>query len=89
MITTLDDYRKNAVSLIIAPYIINIKKLSYDAASNIINSWLSKCEKLRQLDQNFNYMVRYALKNSVKNGYRPLKLDTLKLRNKRLYDVLQ
>jgi hypothetical protein len=87
--TPIDDYRKNAVSLILAPYFINIKKLSYEAALTIINSWLSKCGKLRQLDQNFHYTVRYALKYSAKNGNRPLKLDTLKLKNKPLYDVLQ
>jgi hypothetical protein len=32
-------------SLILAPYLINVSKLSYDAALNIINSWLSKCGK--------------------------------------------
>jgi hypothetical protein len=86
--TPIDDYRKNAVSLILAPYLINVKKLSYDSALNIINSWLSKCEKLRKLDQNFDYMVRYALKNCVKNGYRPLKFDTLKMKNNALYHLL-
>src|SRR4051812_3473402 len=30
--TPIDDYRKNAVNLILAPYLINIKKLPYDAA---------------------------------------------------------
>jgi Primase X len=87
--TPIDDYRKNAVSLVLAPYLVNIKKVSYDHALDTINSWLSKCGKLKQLDQNFNYMVRYALKNSVKNGQMPLKLDTLNLKNKPLYDVLQ
>jgi hypothetical protein len=86
--TPIDDYRKNAINLILAPYLINIKKASYDDALNIINSWLSKCGELRQLDQNFDYTVRYALKNSVKNGHRPLKFDTLKLKNKVLYDLL-
>ena len=86
--TPIDDYRKNAVSLILAPYLINIKKVSYDGASNIINSWLIKCGKVRQLDQNFDYTVRYALKYSAKNGHRPLKLDTLKLKNTALYDLL-
>jgi Primase X len=84
----IDDYRKNAVSLILAPYLINIRKLSYDDAVNIINNWLSKCGELRHLDQNFDYTVRYALKNCVKNGYRPLKFDTLKVKNKILYDLL-
>jgi hypothetical protein len=87
--TPIDDYRKNAVSLILAPYLINIKKVPYDAASNIINSWLSKCGELRQLDQNFDYTVRYALKYSAKNGNRPLKLDTLKLKNLKLYILLK
>jgi hypothetical protein len=87
--TPIDDYRKNAVNLILAPYLINIKKLSYDAASNIINGWLGKCGELRQLDQDFNYMVRYALKYCAKNGNRPLKLDTLKTKNLILYDLLK
>jgi len=71
----------NAVNLILAPYLINIKKLSYDDALNIINSWLSKCGK--QLDQNFDYMVGYALKN----GYRSLKLETLNMKNRMLEHV--
>jgi Primase X len=86
--TPIYDYRKNVVNLILAPYLINIKKLSYDASSNIINSWLGKCGELRQLDQNFDYTVRYALKYSAKNGQRPLKFDTLKLKNTALYDLL-
>jgi hypothetical protein len=56
--TPIEDYRKNAVTLILAPYIINVKKLPYDAALDTINSWLTKCGKLRQLDQNFDYIVR-------------------------------
>ena len=86
--TPIDDYRKNAVNLILAPYLINVKKLSYDAAMSIINNWLSKCGKLRRLDQNYDYMVRYALKYSAKNEQRPLKLDTLKIKNNMLYNLL-
>jgi hypothetical protein len=86
--TLIDDYRKNAVNLILAPYLINVKKLSYDTALNIINMWLSKCGELRQLDQNFDYTVRYALKYSAKNGHKPIKFDTLKMKNTALYDLL-
>ncbi|MFL6371279.1 MAG: DNA primase noncatalytic subunit PriX, partial [Nitrososphaeraceae archaeon] len=87
--TPIDDYRKNAISLILAPYLINVRKVSYDVALNIINSWLSKCGKLRQLDQNFEYMTRYVLKYSAKNGQRPLRLETLKTKNLILYDLLK
>jgi hypothetical protein len=60
--TPIDDYRKNAVSLILAPYLINIKKVSYDNALNIINNWLTECGKSRQLDQNFDYTVKVCFK---------------------------
>ena len=29
-----------------------------------------------QLDQNFNYIVKYALKNAVKDGYKPISFET-------------
>jgi Primase X len=87
--TSIDDYRKNAINLILAPYLINVRKVSYDIALNIINSWLVKCGELRQLDQDFNYLVRYALKYCAKNGNRPLKLDTLKTKNLLLYDLVK
>jgi hypothetical protein len=47
--TPIGDYRKNAVSLILAPYLINIKKLSSDDAFNIIKEWLDKCNEIRRL----------------------------------------
>ena len=40
--TPIDDYRKTTVNLILAPYLINIKKVSYEDALNIIDKWLSK-----------------------------------------------
>jgi hypothetical protein len=40
--TQIADYRKSAVSLILAPYLINIKRISYKDAFNIINNWLSQ-----------------------------------------------
>jgi hypothetical protein len=86
--TPIDDYRKNAVSLIIAPYLINIKKLSYGDALNIINNWLTKCGELRRLEYGSGYRVKYALESSTKNGYKPLKFESLKLKNKILYDIL-
>jgi hypothetical protein len=66
LLTPIVDYRKTAISLILAPYHINIRRLSYDNALTIIDNWLSKCEKLKKLDQNFSYRARFALKNCEK-----------------------
>jgi Primase X len=87
--TPIDDYRKNAISLILAPYLINIKKLSYGDALNVISSWLDKCRQLRRLDSNLGAVTKYMLKESIRNGRRPLKFETLKLKNKILYEMLR
>jgi hypothetical protein len=86
--TPIEDYRKNAISLILAPYLINIKKLSYDDAFNIIKDWLNKCDSIKRLDSNFNYRIKYALENSIKKSYLPMKFETLKEKNIALYDSL-
>jgi hypothetical protein len=83
--TPIEDYRKNAIGLILAPYLINIKKLTYDDAFNIIKDWLNKCDSIKRLDSNFNYRIKYALENSIKKGYLPMKFETLKEKNRALY----
>jgi hypothetical protein len=87
--TPIEDYRKNAVSLILGPYLINVKKLSYDDAFNIIKDWLNKCDSIKRLDSNFSYRIKYTLENSIKNGYLPMKFETLKEKNRALYDRLK
>jgi hypothetical protein len=87
--TPIEDYRKNAVSLILGPYLINVKKLSYDDAFNIIKDWLNRCDSIKRLDSNFSYRIKYALENSIKNGYLPMKFETLKEKNRALYDRLK
>ena len=86
--TPIADYRKNTLSLILAPYLINVKKLSYDDAFNIIKDWLNRCDSIKRLDSNFNYRIKYALENSIKNGYLPMKFETLKEKNRALYNSL-
>ena len=85
----IEDYRKNAISLILAPYLINIKNLSYQDAFKIIKEWLvDRCSKLRTLDFDFNYRIRYALNNAIEKGYKPIRFEKLKERNIELYNKL-
>ena len=42
---------------------------------------------IKTIDQKFDYIVIYALKYSAKNENSQLKFETLKLKNKTLYDV--
>jgi len=85
----LEDYRKNAVGLIFAPYLITIRKLSYEESFTIIKGWLDKCDTgKRRLDFNPNYHIRYNLRYAKSKGSRPLRLETLKEKNRELYDIL-
>ena len=57
--TPIEDYRKNAIGLILAPYLINIRKFTYEMASVLIKDWLRKSNELRTLDFNYEYKVKY------------------------------
>jgi Primase X len=86
--TLIEDYRKNAFGLILAPYLITLKRLSYEDAFEILKEWLNKCASVRSLDFNLNYRIKYDLNNAMKRGIPPMKEDTLKQKNRLLYDKL-
>jgi hypothetical protein len=75
----------------VAPYLINIKKMSYDQAYQVIKNWLDKCDNLEKLDnyQNFvNYRVHSALKIATQKGMSPIsfyKIRTDSRYSKNLY----
>jgi hypothetical protein len=83
--TSIPDFRKNALSLIIAPYLIHIKKLSYQDSFDILIDWLTKCDSLRKLDFDSKDQVKSALNIAIQKKIPPMKLETLKNRNFELY----
>lgn len=83
--TPIDDYRKNAVALIVAPYLINIRKLSYEESFHIIKDWANKCAELTKLDGSFDYTIKYSLNTAIRKQRLPMKFDTLKTKNSDLH----
>jgi hypothetical protein len=88
MQTPIEDHRKFAVWRILAPYLIKVKKESYENAFKTIKDWLDRCNSLRQLDFNSNYRLKYDLKNAMRVSYFPTSLEKLKVENRELYDML-
>ena len=86
--TPIEDYRKNAIALILAPYLINIRKISYDNAFSMIKEWLTKCNDLRHLDSNFDYRIKTSLYTAMRKQTLPMRLDTLEDRNRELHRLL-
>jgi hypothetical protein len=83
------DFRKNSASLILAPYLVNIKKLSYQESFDDLTQWLQKCDSIRKLDFNPKYLVKSALNIALQKRIPPMKLETLKNKNLELYHILQ
>jgi Primase X len=84
----IDDYRKFAIWRILAPYLVNIKGSSTESALSMIRDWLNKCNSLRQLDFNPEYIVKYNINSAKKTGYLPISLEKLKIENSRLHSIV-
>jgi hypothetical protein len=87
--TRISDYRKNAVGLILAPYLINIRKSTYEVAAVLIKDWLRKCNDLRPIGYINDYKVKYSLTTSIRKMQLPMRFITLKTKNRHLYDLLR
>ena len=82
----ISDCRKITIDLVLAPYLINIKKYDYNTAYDTILKWLDKCAGKRPLTFNANYKLRCAL-NRAQNGpvLYPMRLDTMKSKYPEMY----
>ena len=85
-----EDYRKIIVNLILAPYLVVIKKLSFEESYQIIRDWLDKCNLLsgRKLDFNTGSVINTALATAYKKQIPPMSIITLKNNYKDLYFLL-
>ncbi|HSF51718.1 MAG TPA: DNA primase noncatalytic subunit PriX [Nitrososphaeraceae archaeon] len=84
------DYRKIIINLILAPYLIVIKKLSFVECYQIINEWLQKCDLLsgRKLDFKTRSFIDTALTTAYKKQIPPMSIITLKTNYKDLYFLI-
>ena len=87
--TPLPDYRKTCIWRILAPYLINTKRLSYDQAFTIIEKWLGGCSKLCRLQFNARTKIKQDLNTAIKTKYFPIGLAKLNYADKDLYNFLQ
>jgi hypothetical protein len=86
--TALGDYRKTITNQVLAPYLVNIRQMSFEQATKIIQQWLNICGIHRELDFNPKRLVNAALIAARKSGYKPMSLDTLKQRNIAIYETI-
>lgn len=92
----LVEHRKYCVRRILAPYFVNVKRLSFDNSYNMIYQWLDRCNALRELDFDPEIKINDSLNSAINTGYLPISLDnplkeprTLKTDNKELYNIFK
>jgi hypothetical protein len=78
----ISDHRKYALWRIVAPYLINVRRLSHEDAVIIIRNWLDKCAKLKPL-LGVNDRIRTNLNAAARLGYLPISFSDLKTENRR------
>jgi len=85
--TPFSDYRKLIVGLVLAPYLVVIKKLSYEESYKIIYEWLMKCNSLsgRKLDFDPRYLINNNIKTSMKKLIPPISIYKLEMNYRNLY----
>jgi Primase X len=82
----LSDYRKRSIWRILAPYLVNTRKLSHEESSDIMADWLNKCNQVERLDFNAKSLVKEKLANV--GNYYPIGLEKLKEEIRQLYDII-
>ena len=85
--TSLPDYRKYSIWRILTPYLLNIRKLPEQEATDIIRDWLGRCNQLKRLDFNYKQKIKDGIEGA-KRGYLPISLFKLREENSGLYAVL-
>jgi len=94
--TPLPKCRKYCIWRILAPYLINVKHLSFEKSFDIIDKWLYKCNELETLDFDTDAKINDCLNGALNKGYLPISFDnpkkeprTLKTDNRELYDLVK
>lgn len=88
----ISDGRHRTLWLIIAPYLINVARFSFEYAYRTAQSYYMKCNTLHPLTPSefeFTRAITYFLERAVHNGYRPLQLETIKAKDPQLYEIIQ
>jgi hypothetical protein len=86
--TPIADHRKYCIWRILAPYLLNIRKLPEQEAFNVIREWLNHCSELQRLQFSINQRINDGLDGATKKSYLPISLEKLKQENDRLYGFL-
>jgi hypothetical protein len=74
----IPDVRQRVVYLVLAPYLVNVRKLDVDEAYRIIVEYIDKCRALDPSTKVTNSQIRYHCNYAKAKGRRPLSYERAK-----------
>jgi hypothetical protein len=78
--TPITDHRKHSINLLLAPFLINVKKFGHDESYLIMLNWIMSCNNVRILHPDIKYFeeqMSSAIKNSNQNKIPPIKKENI------------
>lgn len=76
--TPIPDARHRTVNLILAPYLVNVKKMNDDDAVKTILNYIERCKEIEPNTKVNEQYIRYQCDYARKKGLRPLSFDNAK-----------
>jgi hypothetical protein len=73
--TPIADHRKHTINLVLAPFLIVIKHLSFEESYFIIKDWIVKCNRIEMLRPSIEYFdnrIKTAINNSIQCKIPPI-----------------
>jgi hypothetical protein len=80
LLTPISDHRKYTIDLVLAPFLTNIKHLSYDETCSMIEKWILRCNSVNRLQPSLVYFenkIENTVKNSIDKCILPIKKETM------------
>lgn len=74
--TPISDGRHRAIGIILAPYLMNIKRVDETTAMQLIINWLRKCNELYPTSVSSS-LIRYWLYYYRRRNYKPLSIENV------------
>jgi hypothetical protein len=78
--TPIPDHRKYSIDLLLAPFLISIKKCNHDESLSIMKDWVLSCNDMMILCPNIKYFeerASSAVKSSIMNKIPPIKRENM------------
>jgi hypothetical protein len=96
LLTAIADQRKDLLFWVLGPYLVTVKRLDYEQAYEILETWLKKCNEVRELEpgwRDFRRRIKHSLKHcsnklEQREPWWPISLNTFREQYPDLYGEL-